>query len=95
MCLDPPETNTDGSVDYESTLRQARAGDAAAQYRLGDMCERGHSCYGVEADASQAERWYRKAAEQGLPQAQFQLGLMLAPGEAKYWLSKCKPHLRL
>jgi len=36
---------------------------------------------GVPEDASEAVKWYRKAAEQGVAEAQFNLGVMYANGE--------------
>lgn len=37
--------------------------------------------YGVERDEVAAVNWYRKAAEQDFPRAQFNLGLMYARGQ--------------
>jgi TPR repeat protein len=42
--------------------RAARDGDVGAQYRLGQLYERG---LGVSKDPDEAAKWYRKAAEQG------------------------------
>ena len=50
---------------------------------------------GLPKDPAKAARWYRKAAEQGLPEAQYSLGQMYAEGrgvrkdlvEAHMWLS--------
>ena len=36
---------------------------------------------GVREDDVEAVRWYRKAAEQGLAQAQYNLGVMYANGD--------------
>ena len=72
--------------DYKSALREflplangIDGGDALAQYYLGLMYynEKG----GVPRDYSQAAGLYRKAAEQGLPDAQFYLGVMYEHGE--------------
>ena len=51
---------------------------------------------GVPQDDKQAAHWYRKAAEQGELNSQYNLGVMYANGEgvpedmtkAKYWLNK-------
>ena len=51
---------------------------------------------GVRQDYAQAVQWYRKAAEQGLAEAQYNLGVMYAKGEgvrqnykiAKEWFGK-------
>lgn len=63
------------------------------EYLMGVMYEYGQ---GVEADIQEALRWYRKAAEQGLPQAQNSLGFMYSlglgvqrdAGRAAYWLQR-------
>jgi TPR repeat protein len=54
--------------------RLADQGDAAAQYNLGLLYAGGQ---GVPQDADEAMRWLRKAAEQGLLDAQFSLGFSL------------------
>jgi hypothetical protein len=54
-----------------SLLAKAKAGDAKSQYKLGNVYYLGD---GVRRDYSQAEFWYRKAAEQGDPDSQFMLG---------------------
>ena len=59
---------------------------------------------GVRQDDAQAVQWYRKAAEQGLAEAQYNLGVMYAKGEgvrqnykiAKEWFGKaCDNGLQL
>jgi TPR repeat protein len=52
-------------------LAKANAGEAEAQYQLGNMYYLGD---GVRRDYSQAEFWFRKGAEQGNPDSQFMLG---------------------
>jgi hypothetical protein len=52
-------------------LAKANGGDAGAQYQLGYMYYHGD---GVRRDYSQAEFWYRNAAEQGDPDSQLKLG---------------------
>lgn len=54
----------------------ADQGDAAAQHNLGVFYETGTGI--SERQDSAAEEWYRKAAEQGLAEAQFQLACILA-----------------
>ena len=60
---------------YATALREfrplAEQGDAEAQTVLGLMYANGE---GVPEDARQAEYWWRKAAAQGLAEAQFNLG---------------------
>ena len=53
--------------------RDARSGDADAQFELGCMY---HDGYGVRQDYLEAATWYRRAAEQGHASGQFNLGLM-------------------
>ncbi len=48
-----------------------------AQYNLGLAYENGQ---GVAQDSAQAAQWFRKAAEQAVPQAQFNLGMMYRGG---------------
>jgi len=68
----------------------AQKGDAGSQNRLAGLYEQGK---GVKTNLDIAMTWYRKAAVQGLADAQFNLGRMLAYGEfetnraeAVYWL---------
>lgn len=56
----------------------AEIGDAAAQYSLAKLYEKGEGT--VAQDLEQAVRWYRKAADQGMPAAQNNLALMYAQG---------------
>jgi TPR repeat protein len=53
----------------------AEQGDAAAQHNLGILYETGT---GVMRQDGPAEEWYRRAAEQGLHEAQYQLAAILA-----------------
>lgn len=59
-------------------LEQARAGDAQAQYRVGEIHEDG---MGRPADHAQAFHWYRQAAEQGHRKAQVALGYFYEMGQ--------------
>lgn len=71
----------------------ADAGNARAQYQLGDMYEFG---YGVPKDPKEAISWFRKAADQGLGVAQARLGELYFAGNktvqdfkaAREWLQK-------
>lgn len=67
-----------GRKDYAAAIAEwrgpAKAGDADAQYNMGQAYRRGE---GVVKDADAAENWYRKAAGRGHPQAQAALGLLL------------------
>ena len=55
----------------------ARHGHAGAQYNLGQMSEEGRS---LAKDDVQAATWVRRAAEQGLVEAQQHLGAMCVRG---------------
>ena len=67
--------------DYATALREwtplAEQGDAAAQFNLGVMYEKGQ---GVPQDDKTAVKWYRLAAEQGNASAQNNLGAMYNNG---------------
>lgn len=56
---------------FELCARAAEAGYAAAQVRVAAMLEAGT---GTDADPQQAMRWYEKAAENGVAEAQFKIG---------------------
>jgi TPR repeat protein len=61
-------------------LQAAERGDAEAQFNLGVMRENGlnNSRYVVEGSRPEAVRWFRAAAEQGLPRAQLKLAEIYA-----------------
>lgn len=58
-------------------LERAQAGDAQAQFELGQAYEDGK---GVPQDDDRAAEWFRKSAEQGNAQGQNSLGVMYAQG---------------
>jgi TPR repeat protein len=62
---------------YNLALVRANDGDAAAQTLVAEILSRG---LGVPLNAAEAAKWYQRAAEQGVPQAQFQYALMLLDG---------------
>ncbi|MCX6631984.1 MAG: tetratricopeptide repeat protein, partial [Candidatus Solibacter sp.] len=57
----------------KALLDRAEKGDAAAQDGLGHIYSQGQ---GVPQDFTKAVRWWRKAADQGHADAQFNLGVM-------------------
>jgi TPR repeat protein len=59
---------------FEVFKRFADQGNAAAQNNVGVMCESG---FGVEMSDAHAEEYYRRAAEQGVRTAQFNLAALL------------------
>jgi TPR repeat protein len=58
-------------------LKSAEAGDAAAQYRLGLLYDKGS---GVPQSSIHAKEWFEKAATQGHAGAQVDLGTMYLQG---------------
>ncbi|MEM7582608.1 MAG: caspase family protein [Acidobacteriota bacterium] len=68
-------------VNYRTSLEvwlpQAKAGDAEAQYYVGQIFEKG---LGTTADYASAAEWYRKAAEQSYAAAQTSLGYLYEEG---------------
>jgi uncharacterized protein len=71
-------------------LERAESGDPAAQFQLGWCHEMGQ---GTPVDLEAACQWYRRAAAQGYPRAQYHLGLACsygAPGVAWDLAEACK-----
>jgi TPR repeat protein len=62
---------------YNLALPRAEKGDGPAQALLAEIISRG---LGVPADMKAAATWFEKAAENNIPEAQFQYGLMLLDG---------------
>jgi uncharacterized protein len=71
-----------GRSDHATALRlwrpQADQGNAAAQYALGFMYDRGQ---GVPRNHAEAAKWWRLAADQGNTFAQFNLGALYDDGK--------------
>ena len=67
--------NGDDEDAFTKFQSLAEAGNTSAQLNLGIMFEAG---LGVQRSDSQAEIWYRKAAEKGSREAQYQLAAILA-----------------
>lgn len=76
-------------VDIKSLQKKAESGDALAQLNLGAAYDHG---MGVPRDINKAIEWYKKSADQGLAEAQFNLAHILvaedisAVGAAEYML---------
>ena len=76
-------------VDIKTLRKKAEAGDALAQLNLGAAYDNG---MGVSRDVDKAIEWYKKSADQGLAEAQFNLAHILvaedisAVGAAEYML---------
>src|SRR5262245_58025868 len=62
---------------FEEVKTKAEMGDTEAQFCVGFCYENGK---GTTQSAVDAVKWYRKAATQGLPVAQFYLGLSYSRG---------------
>lgn len=65
-------------VDLPALSAQAESGDPWAQVNLGAVYD--HGLDGVARDPIKAVIWYRRAAEAGIPEAQFNLAHCLASG---------------
>jgi len=63
---------------FSSLRKQAEAGDAEAQNKLGTMYSDGE---GAPQNYLEASKWYRKAAEQGNASAQVNLGWLYISGQ--------------
>lgn len=80
-------------VDIKALKQKAEKGDAMSQLNLGAAYDHG---MGVERDVDKAVEWYKKAADQGLAEAQFNLAHILvaedisAVGAAEYMLKAAK-----
>ena len=76
---------------YEKAMSLANSGDPSAQFVVGKIFDYGNG--GVKKDQEVAVRWYLRAAEQGYPGAQFNMGSCCQLGEgvkedkeqAVYW----------
>jgi len=75
----------------EEVRTRAEAGDALAQSTLGSMYTSGE---GVAQDDTEALRWYRLAADQGLAAAQAGLGYMYLNGRVSGWIPNYTEALR-
>jgi len=75
------DTSPKGSVDkkHAELIRNAKVGNANAQYNLGVAYSLGD---GVPKDETKAIEWFQKAADQKVPQALFQLGLKYLLGRS-------------
>jgi hypothetical protein len=67
------------SLDVDKTRKAAAAGDADAQFSLGEAHENGTE--GLSPSATEAAAWYRRAAEQGHLEAQMALGQLYQQGK--------------
>jgi hypothetical protein len=71
------ELPKDASMTVRGRYRKAMAGDPVAQFLLGQHYEMGD---GVEDHYIEAVGWYKESAEQGNPEAQLKLALLLKSG---------------
>lgn len=63
--------------DFIETMHLAEHGDLEAQFQVGLLFEKGEQ---VSRDYAEAEKWYRKAAEQGHPDAMLYLAMLYFNG---------------
>ncbi len=83
-------------VDIDALRKKAEQGDALAQLNLGAAYDNG---MGVPRDVDKAIEWYKKSADQGLAEAQFNLAHILvaedisAVGAAEYMLKAAEQGL--
>jgi hypothetical protein len=83
----------DYAAALDAWLPLAQQGNAAAQFNVGVLYEKG---LGVAQDLGAAARWYRKAAEQGDIEAQYDVGRLHETGsgvakdldEARRWYAR-------
>ena len=88
------------SVNFESVLNKAKAGNVLAQYKIGQAYRRGNH---VLQDDKLARKWYLAAAMQDYGDAQFDIGYLYLTetgGErgytkALFWLKKAAKHENL
>ncbi len=66
------------AADLADLRKQAAAGDAEAQYQLG---ERHHEGREIDRDVVAARKWVKQAADQKHARAQYRLASMLLMGE--------------
>jgi len=75
--------HTYGCADYPKAFKMivplAEGGHGLAQYQMGLMLEQGQ---GTEANLTEAYKWYKKAADQGIADAYFALGQIYYRGVA-------------
>ena len=64
-------------MNIEELKKRAAAGDAEAQYNVGNAYKRGEV---VEQNYEEAVKWWRLAAEHGVVDAQFNLGVCYYKG---------------
>ena len=76
---DDPPTSLQGEALVATLLEFVEEGSPGAQFLLGSLYDTGQQ--GVPEDDTEAVRWYRLAAEQGLAEAQVNLGVMYDNGE--------------
>ena len=70
-------TASGGANDLRQLLQEANTGNAEAQYNLGMLHLNGNL---VPKSATEAAKWFEKAAVAGLPNAQFNLGVLYQQG---------------
>lgn len=93
-------TREDADKINSNLQREAGRGNATAQFLLGLTYRQGNASWGISLDYKEAVKWFRKAADQGEPGAQYYLSGMYLLGqgvtqdykEAVNWLRKVAQH---
>ena len=78
FCVTPAFSMT--RQEFAEVAKRAGQGDPEAQYTLGEVYNGEIECEGVKENASEAMRWYLKAAELGHAAAQNSLGVLYYDG---------------
>jgi len=71
--------NRNQAINLSHLKEDAYSGDRRSQLLLGSLYEDGKQ--GVHRNFPKAAKWYRRAAKQGYPQAQYNLGLLYEEGK--------------
>lgn len=88
------QADGESDIDVAGIQQGAKSGNAKSQLLLGSLYEEGKG--GMQQDYLKAAKWYRKAADQGYSQAQYNLGLLYEDGngmgqdyyEASQWYKR-------
>jgi len=67
------------NAQFQAIQKQAMSGDAVAQNKLARMYALGQG--GLEPNALEAAKWFRKSANQGYPRSEYNMGMIYSRGE--------------
>lgn len=88
--------NNSYNNEIKKIMQSANTGNSVSQNKLGELFEKGNTKNNIHQNYREAVLWYKKAAVQGLAQAQYNLGRMYYNGtgteqsflNAFYWYDK-------